>query len=313
MATSSSKKTGYLLSLLSIFIFSFNTNFMFSLMPTWIEPNGLIVIRCVTSFVFFFVVTRFIAKGKRGNPSVKEKLMMMLGGVLGLGGNLLFYINGLSMVTPIEATIIRTSQPVMIAILSFFFLRDPMTIWKVLGIIVSAIGAVFISIHPNAPGDSSSFLGDLLILGSTITYAFYLVLIKPVVEKQNPFVVMMWMSLASVIITAPFGWKDVITSELFTSSAKLFPWFEVAYIAGFATTIGYWLNLKALDYVTPFEEGVLYYLMPVMVGIVAILMGLQHFSWRDPIALGIIILGFLIMNIRKDTKWLKGLFLVNHH
>ena len=36
--------------------------------------------------------------------------MMILGGILGLGGNLLFYINGLSLTGPIDAFVIRTNR-----------------------------------------------------------------------------------------------------------------------------------------------------------------------------------------------------------
>lgn len=47
--------------------------------------------------------------------------MMILGGILGLGGNLLFYINGLSLTGPIDAFVIRTTQPIIVIALAVIF------------------------------------------------------------------------------------------------------------------------------------------------------------------------------------------------
>ena len=70
----------------------------------------------------------------------------------------------------------------------------------------------------------------------------------------------------------------------------------------FATMIAYFLNLKALQYITPFVESVYYYLLPVTGAIVSISLGLQKFSWHDPIALVLIIAGFLLINKKTTPK-----------
>lgn len=70
----------------------------------------------------------------------------------------------------------------------------------------------------------------------------------------------------------------------------------------FATMIAYFLNLKALQYISPFVESVYIYLLPVTGAIVSISLGLQKFSWHDPIALILIIAGFLLINKKKKAK-----------
>ena len=85
---------GHLMILATTFIYSFNTNFMKVIIPEWIGPNGLVLLRCSAStLVFWLIGLYFPTSSDRPHPQKKEIGMMILGGILGLGGNLLFYIN----------------------------------------------------------------------------------------------------------------------------------------------------------------------------------------------------------------------------
>ena len=89
---------GHLMILATTFIYSFNTNFMKVIIPEWIGPNGLVLLRCSAStLVFWLIGLYFPTSSDHPHPPKKEIGMMILGGILGLGGNLLFYINGLSL------------------------------------------------------------------------------------------------------------------------------------------------------------------------------------------------------------------------
>ena len=102
---------GHLMILATTFIYSFNTNFMKVIIPEWIGPNGLVLLRCSAStLVFWLIGLYFPTSSDRPHPQKKEIGMMILGGILGLGGNLLFYINGLSLTGPIDAFVIRTTR-----------------------------------------------------------------------------------------------------------------------------------------------------------------------------------------------------------
>ena len=97
---------GHLMVLSTIIIYSFNTNFMKILMPTWVGPHGLVLIRCAIMACGFWIISLFLPTGNQVKPTRKDILMMMLGGVLGIGGNLLLYINGLNITGPVDAFVI---------------------------------------------------------------------------------------------------------------------------------------------------------------------------------------------------------------
>lgn len=106
---------GHLMVLSTIVIYSFNTNFMKILMPEWIGPHGLVLIRCTVMAFGFWIISLFIPANKQqAKPKRKDIFMMMLGGLLGIGGNLLLYINGLNITGPVDAFVIRTVQPIIV-------------------------------------------------------------------------------------------------------------------------------------------------------------------------------------------------------
>ena len=156
---------GHLMILATTFIYSFNTNFMKVIIPEWIGPNGLVLLRCSAStLVFWLIGLYFPTSSDHPHPPKKEIGMMILGGILGLGGNLLFYINGLSLTGPIDAFVIRTTQPIIVIALAVIFLHTVFTKYKAFGILLGIAGALYASIMPHTGSlVKDSFGGDVLV------------------------------------------------------------------------------------------------------------------------------------------------------
>ena len=106
------------------------------------------------------------------------------------------------------------------------------------------------------------------------------------------------MGLAAFIVTFPFGIRQLLQASLFHTTAPVAIWLEFGFILLITTMGAYYLSVKALNYITPFVESAYIYLLPVTGAIVTIGMGLQKFSWHDPIALA---LGFIFINKKTPT------------
>ena len=244
---------GHLMVLSTIIIYSFNTNFMKILMPEWIAPHGLALIRCTVMVLGFWIISFFIPASKQqAKPKRKDILMMMLGGLLGIGGNLLLYLNGLNITGPVDAFVIRTVQPIVVIALAVLILHVDFNRYKAIGIVLGLAGTLYVSITPHAGTMEDSFTGDILVFVSSIFNGLYLILIKPYTQKFNSIIVMRWMSLAAFILVLPFGLYQTFKAPLFTSEAPVHIWLELGFMLVFATMIAYFLNLKALQYITPF-------------------------------------------------------------
>ena len=228
---------GHLMVLSTIIIYSFNTNFMKILMPEWIGPHGLVLLRCTVMAAGFWLISLFIPTTAQAKPTKKDILMMMLGGVLGIGGNLLLYINGLNMTGPVDAFVIRTTQPIIVIGLAVLLLHASFNRYKAIGILLGLAGTVYVSITPHAGAVKDSLTGDILIFVSSVFNALYLILIKPYTRKFNSIIVMRWMSLAALIITFPFGIYQAIHAPLFSTAAPTHIWLELGFVLVFATMI----------------------------------------------------------------------------
>ena len=68
---------GHLMILATTFIYSFNTNFMKVIIPEWIGPNGLVLLRCSAStLVFWLIGLYFPTSSDRqiGRASCRERV-----------------------------------------------------------------------------------------------------------------------------------------------------------------------------------------------------------------------------------------------
>lgn len=294
--------TGNLMVLSTILIYSFNTNFMKVLIPEWIGPQGLVLARCIVSVIGFWFIGLFIHDKADKRPGRKDIGMMMLGGLLGIGGNLLLYITGLSLTGPVDAFVIRTSQPILVLALAVLFLHAHFSSYKAIGIVLGIAGTLYVSLMPHSGAVKDSFAGDALVLAATICNSFFLILIKPYTEKFNAFTVMKWMSLSAFLLALPFGSKQLLHAPILSGTASGLVWFELFFTLLMATMVAYFLSVKALNYITAFVESAYIYLLPITGAIVTILMGLQKFSWHDPIALALIVTGFIFINKKKKTS-----------
>lgn len=289
---------GHLMAFTAILIYSFNTNFMKVMIPEWIGPEGLVLLRCGVSLLGFGVIDLFMSRRTSPKPDKKDILMMMFGGILGMGANLLLYLRGLSMTGPVDAFVIRTVQPIIVILFAVIFLHAVFTKYKAFGILLGLAGTVYVSLMPHEGLVHDSFSGDMIIFLSSVFYALFLILIKPYTSKFNAILVMKWMSLGAFLLSIPFGVRQLIEAPLFKGQAEIHIWLELGYVLLFATLIAYFLNLKALNYISPFIESVYIYLLPITGAAVSIGMGLQKFSWHDPIAFILILGGFVLINMK---------------
>ncbi|MFO7572644.1 MAG: EamA family transporter, partial [Gaiellaceae bacterium] len=142
--------------------------------------------------------------------------------VFGVAINQILFFEGLNLSTPINASIIITVIPVLILVFAHFILKERITALKITGIILGATGALMVILAAGI-GDfqSNTLLGNLMIFINAMSWALYLVLIKPLMEKYDSFTVMKWVFLFGLIIVLPFTFRSFAGStRLCTDPAR---------------------------------------------------------------------------------------------
>ena len=233
------------------------------IMPDVIGPSGFVLARVSGAIILFGILFFFL----REKVERRDKLRLALCALFGVALNQLLFLNGLNLTSPINASILMISIPIAVIIFSYFMLDEKITHRKVIGILLGAGGAAYLIISSGASAKNSSILGDVLCLINAVSYAFYLVLAKPLMAKYKPVTVMAWIFFFGFIYVLPFGYSQFMAVEWTQlNGLKIF---SILYVVICTTFLVYLLNIFALKIVRPTVVSIFTYLQPIFAGFFA--------------------------------------------
>jgi len=287
------------------FIYGANYSIAKSLMPDFIGPNGFILLRIIGGFVLFFAVQGIWVREKI--KSLSDYGLLALCALLGVATNMLFFFNGLSLTSPINASVIMTINPLMVMLFSLLFLNEGLNRIKILGIAIGMTGAVAQIMDPFGVGnkiESVNWQGDLYVLINAASYALYLVLVKPLMQRYHPLTVVKWTFTFGFLMVLPFGWSEVYEAEW--QSLDLSIGWRLAFVILATTFMVYLLNAWALKYVKSSVVGSYIYLQPLFASTIAILWAGYEFSAYMLIYAALIFVGVYLVSFTKSKKSAHG-------
>lgn len=228
------------------------------IMPNKIGPSAFIFLRILGAGILFWILKYFIKE----KVDKKDFLRLLFCGLFGIAINQLLFFHGLNLTSPIDASIIMTSLPVLVMIYSFFILNEKITRNKLAGIAIGAIGAIILIVYGNKSGGTSSLLGNLFIFINAASYGLYLVLVKPLMKKYNTITIISWVFLFGFVFMFPFGIQDLLTTDFsaFTTNTYL----TITFVILGTTFFAYLFNIYALNHVPPSVAGSYVYLQPAI-------------------------------------------------
>ena len=250
-------------------------------MPEKIGPSAFVFIRLIFGTLLFWLIKFFIKE------KVKRIDLFRLAfcGMLGAAANQLLFFNGLNLTSPIDASIIITSVPVIVLVFSVILLKEKITTNKVLGIMIGGLGAILLITYGNNSGGTSSNFGNLLIFLNTCCYGLYLVIVKPLMKKYHPITIISWVFLFGFFFMFPFGISDFISTKF--SGFDMNTYLVIGFVVIFTTFFAYLFNIYALKYVSPTVNSSYVYVQPavsfIMVSIYAYV--LMHEEYAQDINL----------------------------
>ena len=246
------------------------------IMPNKIGPSAFIFLRILGAGILFWILKSFIKE----KVEKKDFLRLLFCGLFGITINQLLFFHGLNLTSPIDASIIMTSLPVIIMIYSFFILNEKITRNKLAGVAIGAIGAIALIAYGNKSGGTSSLLGNLFIFINAASYGLYLVIVKPLMKKYNTITIISWIFLFGFLFMFPFGIQDLLNTDFsaFATSTYL----TIGFVVLGTTFFAYLFNIYALNHVAPSVAGSYVYLQPaisfIMVAIYAFAFNQKEFE-----------------------------------
>lgn len=230
------------------------------LMPDVIGPSGFILLRVIGACLIFWLV--FSLSWER--VLWKDLGRMALCAVFGVAMNQLFFFNGLSLTSPINASVIMTSTPIIVLVMASIILGERITWMRSVGVLVGAIGAIALIMSTNGGASTATERGDLFILINATSYSLYLVTVKPLMLKYRPLTVITWVFTFGLLFVLPFGSEQFLEVEW--SALATADILSMGFVVLCTTFLAYLLNIFALKIVSPTISSSYIYLQPILAG-----------------------------------------------
>jgi drug/metabolite transporter (DMT)-like permease len=279
--------------LLAVALF-YGANYSISkiLTPEYVTPFGFIIFRILGAGLFFWLLD---FKPERIDWRKHGKRLVACA-VFGVATNQLLFFKGISMTAAVNGSIIMTLNPVFVFILSAILLNERMGKFKIVGLIISMIGALMIIYQPATELGTGDWRGDLLILLNALSYAIYLVLAKPLMATYKPLTITKWIFLFGFFLALPVGGYEAFTTDFskFTSEA----WLSGLYVIFGVTIFAYFVNIWAMRQVHPSLVGIYIYVQPLFASFIAISIFGERLTFLHIVAAGLIFTGIYLVNRR---------------
>tara|TARA_Y100001970_G_scaffold49446_1_gene62666 strand:- start:63 stop:956 length:894 start_codon:yes stop_codon:yes gene_type:complete len=281
-------------------IYGINHTVAKMVMPIYIGSLGLVFLRVLGATIIFWTISLFF---KTKPIEKKDRLTILKCGLFGMSINIAAFIAGLDYSTPVNSSILIIISPIFVVILSFFIFKNKINFIKILGIILGFIGAMILiltadsnsSIGRNIP------LGNFLFIVNSISYAYYLIIVKPMAEKYDLITLFKWLFLIGLIFNFPLG----INQFLDVDWASLPLWEAVlpmVFVVVGTTCMTYFLNGYALSKITSTEVAVFMYLQPIIGILFAIFTKSDTITLIMFIASVLIFTGVYLTSVLKQKK-----------
>lgn len=279
-------------------IYGSNYSIAKEVMPEYVGPFGLIVIRVVSAALFFGVFARFVSKEKIVGRA--DNIRVILCGVTGVAVNQLCFFAGLNLTAPINAALLMVIVPVVVLIFSAMLLKERVGMRKVSGILLACAGALLLIYNSGSGSATGNIWGDLLIILNATSFGMYLVLVKPLMQKYKAITIVSRIFTVGAVLVVPFGWQQLAAPDY--SAFPMSIWLAILFMVFAVTIMAYLLNTWALRYANPSLVGAYIYLQPVLAIAIAIAMGKDVITLQKGLYALLIFVGvYLVSNTKQHV------------
>lgn len=280
-------------------IYGLNHTIAKGVMPHYVKPFGFIILRVTGAAILFWIISLF---GPKEHIERKDYSRLLVCAVLGMGVNMLVFFKGLSLSTPINSSVLVTTTPIIVLILSAVLIQEKILFRKVLGIAIGLLGALGLiffgaEIRQDAPNIP---LGNFFILLNSVFYGSYLIGAKTLIAKYHPFTFMKWLFTIGVVICMPFGYAqftEIQWAEL-TSEAL----WSIAFVVVGTTFLTYLFNIFALTQLKASTLSAFVYIQPLIGILFALALGRDTLTTIKILAACLVLLGVYLASKKPKPR-----------
>jgi len=230
-------------------------------------PLSLTTLRVILSALLLWPVFFLTAAPGEGARMWAEKKKLVWLAFFGVTLNQGFFVTGLKYTNASHASIIVSLTPVFVLIVARLHGLERFTLFKVVGLCTCMAGVTLLTLsrHPLGTGTPASVVGDALIAASSLCFSYYAVLGKEVTARYSSVSLNTVAFSIGALFLLPVAIPELSHGSLAGHSLKA--WLALAYMAVFASVIGYLIFYWALRQIAATRVTTLSYIQPVLVAL----------------------------------------------
>lgn len=266
---------------------------------SFIQPFGLNFIRILITALLLW--TLYFFKRQKNKIDKSDIFRLLICSLTGIVINQLLFIKGLSMTYSIHASLLMLTTPILIVIIAAIMLKEGVTIYKSIGLMLGVFGAgILIANRQNSGQGSNVLLGDVLIILNAVSYSFYFILVKPLMKKYESLTVIRMLFTFGLFIAMPFCWTEFTSIPLSIYSIKEYEVLALIVFGG--TFCAYLFNIYGIKHLGPAVSGSYIYSQPIFATVIAISFLGERLEWYK-VAAGLLIFSgvYLANKTSKDV------------
>lgn len=259
-----------------------------------LTPLTIIFLRMIIAIV----VLSFVAVQQKRSFSVNLKehgyiIVLAMIATLHLG----IQVEGLKHTSASNTGWIIGFSPIFMAIIAFTFFKEKITLIQASGIVMAFIGLILLVSKGSLSSISLiSNWGDLLVLGSTLTWAVYSLVGKKITLHYPPIMTILYTFIMMAIFISPFVLNGpTINAVLHLSFVSTI---SILFLGIFCSGVAYVLWAQAMSEMPAHKVGAFLYIQPFITFFSAWLLLGEKFTLITLVS-GLIIIGGVIIVNRK--------------
>ncbi|MCQ2259826.1 MAG: DMT family transporter [Bacteroidales bacterium] len=258
-----------------------------------LSPILLFTLRALCAGALFWILSLFT---KREHVPAADLLRMAGAGMLGLVIPQMTFLTAITMTAPIDLSVVQSTTPIMTMFVAAIFLKEPISWQKAGGVALSFLGVMWLILQSTHTGGVAQTrpLGIILTITNAFSFALYLGICRPVIQRYSVVTLMKWMFLFSFVASLPFSAGDLMRLDVQAVPSQV--WLEVGYLILFATFVAYFLIPVGQQRIRPTLVSMYGYLQPIIATVVGVAVGMDRLTVMKVVAAICVFAGVAIVN-----------------
>jgi drug/metabolite transporter (DMT)-like permease len=232
------------------------------------QPAAILFFRAMIASVIFSSIV-LIRRGSIKKIEKKDILILVILGIINIPINQFLFFTSISLTTAPNVALAYALSPVFVFIIATIFFKEKISLLKTLGII-SAIGGTILILSERGIGfHSQYFVGNLLALIASLSWAFYTVLGKGFTIKYGAIYSNTLTSIIGFLVYVPIFF--ILPESQTISEPSFMNWLQVVYLALISSVVSYILWYWALKRADASKVSVFNNIQPILTTILAII------------------------------------------